>query len=189
MACPRDWCSEYLGRKGFIQALQRTANALSVHQEGDIILLVEDGTTNYFAKLRQLSLHIGLDYTKRNCLCWSAAVLLSPEVRWESQQLKDIFSSLLCLHHLGAVCQGWRERLWVPQEQSSFLFLALFVHIFLRQHLVLWGHGLSQGFVGALLYNMNIVKATNKVVCFLPSPFPVSCVLCMGMAALFWMFL
>lgn len=135
----------------------------------------------------QLSLHIALDYGKRKCFCWSVAALLSPEAHRELRQPENIFNSPPCLHHLDAVCQGWRDRLPVPQKLSPFLLLAFFVHIFLRQCLVRWGHGLSWGFVGGSSYNINIVKATNKASCFLPSPFPVSSAT--GIVALFWMFI
>lgn len=118
-------------------------------------------------------MHIGLD---RGKLC-SAQRLNG------NQQLRDVFNSLLRLHHLGAVCRGWGDRLPVPQKLSPFLALAFYVHLFLKQRLVRWGHGLSRGFVGGLLYNINIVKATNKAFCFLPSPSPVSSA--MGIAALF----
>lgn len=69
---------------------------------------------------------------------------------------------------------------------ALFSSLPCFVPVFLRQHLVHWGHGLSRGFVGSSLYNITTVKATNKAFCFFPSPFPVSSA--MGIAALFWMF-
>lgn len=94
--------------------------------------------------------------------------------------LRTFLTPQLCLYHLGAVCQ-------VPQKLSPFVLLAFFVHIFLRQHLVCWGHGLSWGFVGGSLYNINIVKATNKAFCFLPSPFPVSSAT--GITALVCMFI
>lgn len=174
------------GRTGLHPRPTEDCNALSVCQEGDITFLVEHGTTNII-KLVQLSLPISLDYGKRECFCWSAAALLSPEACRESGQLEDVFNSPFCLLHLGAVCQGWRDRLPVPQKLSPFLLLAFFVHVFLRQCLVRWGHGRSRGFVGGSSYNINIVKATNKAFCFLPSPFLVSSAT--GIAALVWMFI